>query len=465
MTARPARCLALALAITACESSYPVPIKVILPEDDDSLDRADNAALVLLPEGEIYSYEIDGTDFELALELEPDDVNRAIELYLADGDQLLVWGTSAPFSTQNPTEDLAIFLGQPGALSIYPGELVEPDPAVLAASAEDRGIVLLGAAGETFLFNQYTLDADEGARFEPEGGAPAADDGALLGDGVGGVLRVVWAESLAAWRFDPGLNEWSEIALTSTVEATPRPGAAHLVDAAGTGVLIFGGGATRDVIELSFVAESDDARAVTVIDGLTLDDPRPGAHASWLTREDTDDDEAVLLAGTRSPDVPALLIIPVADAPPTAVGPAEPWEALRCQQVDVGEAAKAGATIRALCAGGVRAGAPTADGLLVRLTPGEAPEVEELPALLGEAMAAPLWFSDDSAIYAQYDGRWLSIPRDTLELVETPSPALRARGGCSVKLGTGATFLLGGETVDEAAVDRWHVFTPAIPPG
>ena len=152
------------VAAAACDSSYPLEIRVVLPEDDDELDRADNAALVLLPEGITANYDVDGTSFSVALEVEPDELNRAVELYLARGSELIAWGRSAVFVTQAPSDDLAMFIGRPGALSTYPGSLDAPDPEVLAAEAVGRGIVILGSAGETFLFSAFTLTHRRGSR-------------------------------------------------------------------------------------------------------------------------------------------------------------------------------------------------------------------------------------------------------------------------------------------------------------
>ncbi|MCB9755373.1 MAG: hypothetical protein H6713_35995 [Myxococcales bacterium] len=454
--------LASALALS-CDSSYPLEIRVVLPENSDDLDRADNAALVLLPEGVAASYEIDGTDFSVELEVEPDELNRAVELYLARGSELLAWGRSAVFVTQAPTEDLAMFIGRPGALSTYPGALDAPDPDVLAAAASGRGMVLLGSAGETYLFNIFTLTAAAAQTLELEGGLPAPDDGALVSDSVGGVVRVTWDAALTSHRFDPGSDSWSSVAITGASDIGPREGAAHLVDADREWMLIFGGGTSRDVVRLDLLTGDDDAYTAAALPDVELTDPRAFARARWVTREGGPG-EGVVLAGTSASDVTALELLPSGGSA-VAIGPLGPWEALDCVSLDISGAALTGA-LRLLCAGGVRADQPTADALLLKLPPetwsAANVELEELPGLLQDPMAEPRWFADDSAVYAQHDGRWLSLARDTLEVVVSTTPALRARGGHSVKLSTGATFLLGGVTTDGLAVDRWQVFTPSV---
>ncbi|MCA9637375.1 MAG: hypothetical protein KC420_15220 [Myxococcales bacterium] len=82
-----------------------------------------------------------------------------------------------------------------------------------------------------------------------------------------------------------------------------------------------------------------------------------------------------------------------------------------------------------------------------------------LPVELGD----PRLFSDEGAIYAQGAGRLLRVDRQDLTLSEIPTAADRAAGGHSVNLGTGVTFLLGGVTAEDQPVDRWQVFTPALP--
>ncbi len=463
------------VAAAACDSSYPLEIRVVLPEDDDELDRADNAALVLLPEGITANYDVDGTSFSVALEVEPDELNRAVELYLARGSELIAWGRSAVFVTQAPSDDLAMFIGRPGALSTYPGSLDAPDPEVLAAEAVGRGIVILGSAGETFLFSAFTLTADAAQTLEPADGVPEPADGALVSDNGGGVVRVAWNESLVGYRFDPGLDDWSRITIAGAGDIGPRAGASYLADAGREWLLLFGGGGSLDIVQLALVPDDAGSYSVSALPGVTLTDPRVGARARWITRAGSDTGEGIVLAGSASDTTRALELIPAeagdadpSGAVPFALGPLGPWQGLDCAQLDIAESANETATIRVLCAGGVRGDQPTADGLLLKLPPTtwDAADadalVEELPAILQEPMAAPRWFADASAVYAQHDGRWLTLARDTLEASVTMTPALRARGGHSVKLSTGATFLLGGETTEGKAVDRWQVFTPAV---
>jgi hypothetical protein len=451
----------------------------VLPEDAVDLERADNAVLVLTPEGAAASFEVDGTAFALEIEVEPDEANRTIELYLARGGDLLAWGRSAAFVTKAPTDALAMFIGRPGALSTFPGAIDTPDAAVLGAEASGRGLVLLGSEGATFLFSSFTLEAEAGATLDLEGNPLDPYDGALVSDSVGGVIRLVWNQSLAAYRYDPGLDSWSTLEFSASLAG--RSGAAHLQDSARERVLLFGGGEATDIVEIDLLAADDGTFQVRTLADVVLSGPRVGARARWITRADSDEGEGIVLAGTTvalansrgeqpRASTPVLEFIPSdADASPFTAGPEGSWHAIDCLPLEIGANAGPEVTLRVLCGGGVRADAPTADGLLVAISPGawsaDSVTVEEVPGLLIEPMAAPLWLADDSALYAQSDGSWVTIARESLEADLGTTSALRARGGHSVKLSTGATFLLGGEDEDGHAVDRWQVFTPSVTSG
>jgi hypothetical protein len=449
---------ALGLAsLLACTSSVPVPVRVVLPEETAALQRADNAAVELAPQGLVTNFDIDGVDFSLELELEPDAVQRTLALYLADGETLLAWGRSAPFLLDAAPEGLALYVSPPGELSTFPGEVAEPDPALLVAPARGRGAVLLDGEGRAALFNEFTLATEIAATLEPEDGLPDPADGALVPDAAGGVWRLAWADGLRAFRYDPADDAWSTPNLAG--DPTPaRPGAAWLVDAAQTRVLVFGGGERTDIAQLDLLADDAGEHAL-VAGGVDLDAPRRGATARYVVRADGDDDEGAVLVGGDDPARPLAVFVTAGAAVP--FGPAGAWTGLQCAQLDPGEA---GDAVRVLCVGGVRDGAPTGAALVLHF-PGDAadmPTLEEVPDLLPDAPEDPRLFADPAAIYAQYAAQWVRIDRADLTVALATSPSGRVRGGHSVPLGTGATFLVGGYDADDRAVDRWHVFVPTL---
>ncbi len=437
---------ALPLFSGACEPSQrPLGLEVVLPEDAADLEAADNLAFALDPDGLSGSLAVDGTEFELQLVLEPDLVPRTLSLYLADGEDLLAWGNSAPFFTAGEDVGMAMFLGRPGRLSTFPADLGStPDPDLLAARALGRGMLVLDGDGDTFLLNEFDLQVESGARLD---GAPAPDNGMLASAEDGTVLRVAWDEGLAVWRYEPASDTWIELALDDGA-APARPGAAALVRDDLSRVYLLGGGGRTDGVALATVPDAEGMLDLAPIDGLELDVPRDGATASWLPG----DEAGVLLFGTGEPSVPVLYDTDRAQA----LGPDGPWLGGRC--ITLSEA-----PARTLCLGGVRDGAATADALLLDAD-GTA---TELVGLLPVPLEDPLVFGDEGAVYAQGEGIMVRLSR----AVETPSAedvetveasALRARGGHSVALGTGASFLVGGTTTEGGAVDRWQVFQPAL---
>ncbi len=454
--------LAVSLLTTSgCESSTQLPLRLVFPEDTTDLERADNVALVLYPDGLNVSAPVEGTTFSVEVELEPDGQYRVVDLYLADGDDLLAWGRSPEFALEWAPETVSMFVGRPGALSTFPGTLENADPNVLAATALGRGFVVVGSGGETFLFNHTTLELVAGETLEPEGGLPDPSDGALVPDASGGIVRLAWADGLRAWRFSPSANTWTELEfIGGDVELeVPRPGAAFLQNTPLTRVLVLGGGERREVVAVELTAEDEpDTRRVTTIEDTLLDDPRQGAQASWLIRERDGIDEWIVLAGGSAPELPGVLAIPSDGGTPVAVGPTGTWHHARCQQIDLD--ATAASTVRMLCAGGMRDNTATAGGLELEFSPASAPTAVWRDDLLPLAMEDPMWFTDERALYAQGDSHLVVIERNTLLATDKPSPVARTRGGHSVNLSTGATFLLGGETLDGRAVDHWHVFMP-----
>lgn len=450
--------LACLLVLAACESQYNFPMKVVLPDDQDELARADNLTLSLDPQGIQVNYEVDGVDFNVGIELEPDNQTSTLAVYLAEGTELLAWGRSAPFVLAAPQDDLAVYLSPPGALSTFPGKIGSPDPAVLAAPVLGRGMLLFNSDGATGLFNSFTLGTEVGATLKPEGELPAADDGALVPDSRGNAWRVAWAESLRAFIYTPGDDLWS-IAEFTGADAGARAGAAHRVDASLERLLVFGGGEQRSVLEIDLRPDDADTYTVTELP-LQLDSPRRGATAMYVLRSEGDADEGVVLVGGDDPAAPAAMFLRDDDTS-VSFGDAVAWTGLACAQVE--RDADADTTVRVLCLGGLREGAATADAIVLNFPPGAAePSLLPLPAFLPEPTADPRLFEDDAAIYAQSGPLWLRIDREDLTRQSLTGPSPRVRGGHSISLSTGATFLVGGWTGDDRPVDHWHVFMPSL---
>ena len=455
--------LAAMLLAPACENSQDFPIKVVVPEDLD-LARADNAVLRLSPQGLDIAYDIKGADFSLELSLEPDDQTSTMTLYLAQGPDLLAWGRSAPFVLSAPPAELSLYVSPPGALSTFPGTITSADPEVLACPAFGRGMLLFNSDGGTGLFNSFDLATEIGASLDPGDGLPAASDGALVPDSAGGVWRVAWSERLRAFRYEPGEDAWTTATIADP-SAAARPGAAHVESADLERILIFGGGEQRSVIELDLVADDAGAYTVTTLPQ-QLDTPRRAATPLFLLRSDGDKGEGVVLIGGDDEDASLALFVP-ADAgdPPVSFGPAMAWTGLACAQLDHGDAAKEADLVRVLCVGGTHVGMPTRDAIVLNFPSSAAnlvPYLELMPDFLAEPASEPRLFADDAAIYAQSGVQWLRIDRTALTTETQVSASTRVRGGHSVLLSTGATFLVGGWAPDERAVDHWHVFVPTL---
>lgn len=447
----------------ACEQKIPLELRVVLPEDHADLDRADNATVVLDPGGLWQNFSIDGVDFALELELEPDDQNHTLTLYLANGADLLAWGRSAPFVFAQSDVVPAIFIGRPGALSTYPGSIDVPDPEVLAAPARGRGMLLLGRDGGTYLFNQASLSMDAGSDFKPTEGIPDPSNGALLADPVGGVLRIVWEQNLQGWRFDPSNDSWTEMQFHGADSLGPRPQAAYLSTPDQTRLFIFGGGTSTEIAQIDLLQNDEGKYQVLMLPEVQLDGPRQGATATWFTPTDRHESEGVFIVGGNDPQLPAVWFAPRAEhtfASSLTFGVSETsdWQHGRCLFV---HPSSSGHTI--VCAGGIRQGSPEKNALVVRLSEDLKTMSEEwLGDFLPIEMPDPRWLEDDSALYAQSANHWLRIDRAKMTIEDLPSSSTRVEGGHSVQLDTGAIFLVGGITADKQGVERWQVFTPAI---
>lgn len=447
--------LPLLLAVigsSACESARELPITVMLPADQSELERADNASVVMRPSGDVFSFTVDGLDFSLELEGEPTTEVQQLELYLADGEELLAWGSTATFATAGPDIGLALFLGRPGLLSTWPEVLDAPDPELLAAEALARGMLMVQSDGDTFLLNHYTLALEAGARL-PDTAELAVDDGGLFTANDGAVIRLAYEQVAAtAWRYDPATDTWTELEVDGAEAIGLRAGAATLVDPDHTRVYVLGGGAATDAIAIDLLAV-DGRLAAAPVDDLLLDSPRVGATAIWIPSADSPTADALIVGGEQAG--PLALRTSTGEL----LGPALAWRGLACaiesQQDD---------STAILCVGGSIDDQPTADAARFTIDTGDAAEFVLRESFLPAALPDPRLFEDDIALYAQGEGRWFRIDRET-EIVDEPDSApLRARGGHLVELATGATFVVGGVDQEGVALDRWQVFTPAVEP-
>lgn len=454
--------LALALVAAPLPACAPftsdLDVTVLLPEDHDDLEAADNASLVLGPDGKSEVIAADGVDFSFRVELEPDDVVHDLSLYLADGESLLAWGRTPSFTFGGAQSGLGLFLGRPGALSTFPLALDLPDDQLLAANAVGRGVVLLSSDGATSFIDAFTREADAAASLDD---APPTTDGALVGDALGGVMRVTWQTQLGLQRFDPGEDTWRTLVVQDADTIGARPDAAWAVDGGGTVISLAGGGGATDVIAIDLVPRDDGTVHAAVVDGVALDQPRDGARAQWIVRADGDDGDDILVFGHG-------------DAPTDGIAAA--WwlrgglasgpldtEARRggsCTQLDAGVD---GETVRVLCGGGLLGASPSADvEQFDRAADGTVTWTHHAD-LLQPPMPSPLWWADEVAVYAQGEGVLASFALDTLAPAE-PSPALRAAGGQAVIDDSGAIIVVGGRDTAGAAVSRMQVFVPALRP-
>ncbi len=443
--------LGAAALVGACESSRELPITVILPADTSEFARADNASLVLRPSGEAFSFPVDGLDFVLELEGEPTTTVQQLELYLADGEELLAWGSTAAFATAGPDIGLALFLGRPGQLSTWPEVLDAPDPQLLATEALGRGLLMVQADGDSFLLNHFTLELEAGARL-PDTVSFAPDDGGLFSARDGAVIRLAYEQLAAiAWRYDPGADSWTELEVDGADGIGLRAGAATLVEPDRSRVYLLGGGTATDAVAIDLVPVDGRLAAAPVAD-LELDSPRAGATALWIPDADNPTADALIVGGEQ----PGPLALRTSTG--ELIGPELAWQGLACAIA----ASEPSSVV--LCVGGSLDGEATADAARFTVSPGQPAEVELRKSFLPAALPDPRLLHDDVALYAQGEGRWFRIDRAT-EIVDEPNSApLRARGGHLVSLATGATFVVGGVDQDGVALERWQVFTPAVAP-
>ncbi|MCA9696125.1 MAG: DUF167 domain-containing protein [Myxococcales bacterium] len=451
----------LGLALTcACSDPRELPITVILPADSSDLEQADNASLLFRPGGDAYTFAVDGLDFTLELEDEPSDSLQQLELYLAKSDKLLAWGSTAAFTTAGaaPEGGIALFLGRPGRLSTWPDSLDAPDPAVLAATAVGRGMLLLESDGDTFLLNHFTLDLEAGASLSAN--ALTADDGGLYSAADGRLIRLAFEQSdPRAWRYDPGTDRWDTLTVDAAADIGPRPEAAVLLDPDQTRLYLIGGGDHGDAIAIDLLADDDDRLGAATVADFALDRPRPGATALWLPASDDPTADVLVVGGGEIAGAPGL----VAGTGEALGADLPPWQHPACALLrgpTLDDPAGADGNVVA-CLGGILDG-EASDGVALIDVGGAS--FEYAPAALATALAEPLLFHDNFALYAQGANRTFRVDRVDQAITEVEGSALRARGGHSVSLATGATFLVGGVDQDDVPLDRWQVFIPAIEP-
>ncbi len=434
----------------ACQRPAELPVRVLFGEDSPSLNRANNASLVLAPDGDAFYFSVDGTDFGLSTELSPDATVRTLELYLAEDEKLLGWGTSAPFTLDGGDMGLTIFVGEAGKLSTFPA-LAISDPQLLTARAPGRGILWVDQEGATSLLNHYTYEVENGSRLDD---GPAAGDGGLFSNRDDSILRISWNTALDAWNYDPSNDAWTTRIIQGAEEAGARTGAAALQNPINGHVFVIGGGDSHDIVEIDLQADDDGVLPASLVQDVSLDSPRQGATALWLGRGDALD-AGLLVFGGSDPRQPIAL-----DAGQLlASGPEETWTGASCTQL---HPASAGETVEVLCFGGIRANAATADAVLLKLPSEGRPEVVPMDKLLPTPMGDPAVFRDRSAMYAQSSGQLVRITRVDLEVTQFATAAQRETGGSSVMLTSGVTFLFGGAASDGGPADRVYVFTPAV---
>lgn len=446
--------IAACLLLGCSAPTTTVEIGILRPEGDSRLEATDNVTITFQPDGFVDAFATDGLEFALEAELDPDATPRELAVYLAQGETLLAYGRTPPFVLRTAAGiGVQVFVAYPQALSTLPFTFDFPDPNTLAAPALGYGTVALGSDGTTAFLDPYTYDLELAERLEA---VPAPDDGVFVGDAAGGAVRIAWASGVIGHRFDVLQDAWTELTFSGADAAEPRPGAIAIPFGTDR-LLLLGGGDRLDTLDVAYTWVDATPSAVLGPPSFQLDAPRVGATAIAI---DFGSGIVPLVVGGDDPSLPRVLaawsFAMLGDD--ARAGPTEAWTGLRCTTLDA-----AGTPMqRVLCAGGMRADAPTADGLLVTVTAEGRPEVVELAALLPAPMADVLWQADDAAVYAQGDGRWVRIARADLAVSEPPAAVQRARGGCSVPLETGFTLVVGGTDIAGAPTNRWQVFAPAL---
>jgi hypothetical protein len=436
---------ALVVALGGCKPlTTSVAVCVLLPDDRTDLERTNNVSLTLEPDGFVETVATDGLDFAVSFELPPDEEKRSIGLFLAEDETLLAWGRTAEVTLRGAQAGLAVLVARPGALSAFPDTFDAPDPDALAAPVAGVGVLVLAADGSALFMDAFAYEVVAAASLP---GTAMPGDGVLVEDPAMGVQRIVWAEDLLAWRYDPAQDDWADRALGDH-DVQPRPDAAWIVDEAAAEVRVIGGGDALDVVAIALDPEA--ATPVRRIEGPGLDVPRPGASALHVP---SDVGAVTIVFGSAEDD---------AGVAPSALwwiegqrgaGPQVAWSGGRCVVLDP-------AAPRILCGGGLRDGAPTADVLEVGVSAQGELETTEHTGLLGMPMADPIWFHDELAVYAQGGGRLIALARADLVATERMAASPRDTGGRVARLPTGLQLLVGGRAADGTPLPSWQVFAP-----
>lgn len=429
-----------------CEAvTLDVEIGILYPDDTSPLASTNNVTVTLSPNGFTETFAANGTDFALDVELEPDDEERTLAIYLARDESLLGYGETPPFSYETAAgAGIEVFIGFPGSVATLPASFDLPDGSTVAAAAGDLGVVALGSDGSTLFLDAYTLTFKGATSLDRA--APAADDGLFFGDSQRGATRIGVSNGVNAARFSVASNEWTDLDFSDFADTAQvdRTGAATLGVAGADDVYVFGGGEALDVLRI------DVTTAQVEVMPWQLDTPRPHAVAAWLGP--AEDRLAIVIGGAASEDDP------IAWSPTLGVGSSltAAWTDLRCVAVP-----DADAPASILCAGGSRDDAPTADAIRITAIDG-AVLVEELPQTFPEPPGDVRWFQDGQAVYAQGAGRLFRIDRQTQLVSEPPSSSPRIAGGTLASLPSGRVALVGGTDATGAPVDAWQVFSPEI---
>jgi len=427
-----------------------VDLRLVLPADTTDLARTDNVSVTVTPDGPTVTSPVSGLDFSLDVSLEPSDTEQDVSVYLAEGDELLAWGRSVrvPLSS---TPALGVFVGPPGAVAALADAPALAHPAPLLARLAGFGALVVEGGGDGWVLDHRTFSVLPAARapFEPVAGATAA-----LSDALGGAIVVRYDEEPALLRYDPSSDEWAVLAPAGLERLAGRTGAAVLATDDGAQAFLFGGGDATDVLSIPLVPDGDGL-AIEPVAAPSLPDPRGGAVALWARGPAEGDDRAVLV-GTGTP-------APVVWTDAGATGPDGPWTDLGCAAFDPVAPDGPAWPVTVLCAGGVRGGAPTADGLMIRVDAGGPADVTEVPGLLPAAMGAPVVLADPATVAFYGAGALVSFPRGETAAQTVQEGLSRQTGGRSVIVATGATLLVGGADAGATPVPAWEIYTPNLP--
>lgn len=439
------------IGIGACTSATEVDIRLLLPEDTTPLEVADNANFTLQPDGFSESISVDGTDFTFAIELDPDAVERSLSVYLARQETLLGYGSSLPFR-YGPAVSLGlrVLIGYPGRVANFPQSFALPDASSIAASFDGQHMLVLASDRSTLFVDGHTYAFENAASWPSDVAVPPAHDGVFLSEGSAIVTRLWWDPNLRAMTFDLRDNTWVDRPVVGDAGAD-RAAAAFVHVPEQRVAWLLGGGMRTDVARLDLSAGSQISTASEP--NLVLDGPRQGAQGLLVSA--VQPPELVLVGGT-DPLLPRVYFVDRG----LALGPAEDWQDLQCAPVDRDAAAVA----RIVCAGGIRAGQPSADALVIELSVSGAPIVTPAMNFLSEAMPDVRWLHDNFALFAQSGATLNRFDRRDLSRLDQPSPLGRTRGGSVLDLATGVTMIIGGALDDGYPANRWQIFAPSLSP-